>query len=109
MLNHRYRRPPKRWNATEWPFYRPGVNPVAPETPRRVLALAVTWLNLRDSNHPAAADALVQLERALEGPGRNRWHRVSDVLVGLWDERDRPTRLRIIPAFSRLYTRRFHR
>lgn len=108
MFYDRFRRPTKRWTAADWPFYKPGVNPVAASTPPRVLALAVVYLDMLDSRHPDQGAALAQLERELQSSGRNKWHRVSDCLIGLWDDRDH-ARIRITPAFLPLYPRRFLR
>jgi hypothetical protein len=105
MIYRRRPRKPRRWTAADWPFYRPGVNPVAAHTPRHVLALAVVFLEMRDTKHPREHDAQRALEYALQTEHRNKWHRVADCLIGLWDEYGLAT-LRITPAYSELRSRR---
>lgn len=101
------RRPLKRWTAADWPFYRPGVNPVASDTPADVERTAAVYLARKEVGHPDTGLSYRALETLLSGDHRNRWHRVGDTLVGLWDAFSGQSEIRTTRAFSILYRRRY--
>lgn len=103
-----------RVTADDWPFYRPGVNPVAESSPASLEPAATEYCAAKaalDSAtrvrravpaalHDGLATCRVALEIALAAYGRNKWHRSGDDLVGLWD-RNGYSYLETAPAFHR--------
>jgi len=87
-----YARRQRPTQFTPWPFYQPGVNLVAAETPDEIERAANTYIRDRATWR--------DLEIALE-LSRNKYHRVGDMLFGLWNRNGREE-LQVIPAFSRL-------
>ncbi len=104
MKTARRRQP--RYTAADWPFWRPGSNPVASETPSEVLRIGRLYFAGRclHEGRPQWTHDRPLIEVIEASPGaRNKYHRAGDWLFGLFDH-GRST-LSVIPAFSRLYSR----